>query len=176
MAGNPLYRYMTGTSMATPMASGIGADVIGYLKSRGVKVNATEVKAVMEETAADLGQAREVQGAGLINGDALAKSVAQRAAGGLPIGNIAYALALRLTSEDRKAVAKQSRYRETALGLLDTQTGHLVNTDAEFDGAVKIIRKGEPAAPVPAPAPNEFPVNPLPAPPPLPPPLPVPIG
>ena len=181
VAGNPNYRYMTGTSMATPMIAGVGADVIGYLKSQGVTARSSEVKAVMQETATDLGQPREVEGAGLVNGGSLAKSVVQRAAQGLPIGNIAYALALRLTSNDRQALAKQSRYQETALGLLDTRTNHLVNSDVEFDGAVKIIRKVEPApapqTPVPAP---KFPSLPVPGPapvgPPLPAPMPVPVG
>ncbi|MCX5789493.1 MAG: S8 family serine peptidase [Elusimicrobia bacterium] len=188
VVGNPNYRYMTGTSMATPMIAGVGADVIGYLKSQGVTARSSEVKAVMQETASDLGQPREVEGAGLVNGGSLAKAVAQRAAQGLPIGNIAYALALRLTSNDRQALAKQSRYKETALGLLDTRTDHLVNTDAEFDGAVKIIRKVEPApapqAPVSAP---KFPSLPVPGPAPvgpphpgsgspLPAPMPVPVG
>ncbi|MBI4422626.1 MAG: S8 family serine peptidase [Elusimicrobia bacterium] len=153
LAGNPLYRYMTGTSMAAPMAAGIGADVIGYLKAHGAEARAVEVKAAMVETAADLGQAREVQGAGLADGTALAQAVAQRVRQGIPIGNIAYALALRLTTQDRQALARQERYRETALGLLDAKTGHLVNTDTELDAAARWIRANSPKPPPPAPAP-----------------------
>lgn len=149
VAGNPSYRFMTGTSMAAPMVAAVGADVIGFLKGKGASARAVEVKAALLETATDLGKAREMQGAGLMNGEAIARTVAERVEQGLPIGNIAYALALRLTTQDRQLLAKQSRYRETALGLLDTKTGHLVNTDRELDAAVKFIRQNAPPPPPP---------------------------
>ncbi|MBI4349409.1 MAG: S8 family serine peptidase [Elusimicrobia bacterium] len=153
LQGNPNYRFMTGTSMAAPMASGMAADVVGYVRSQGASARAVEVKAAIVETASDLGKPRELQGAGLVDGGALASTVAERVSRGLPIGNIAYMLALRLTTDDRKALEKQDRYQETALGLLDTKTGHLVNTDREMDAAVRYIRRRDPNPPAPGGAP-----------------------
>ena len=157
VAGNPNYRFMTGTSMAAPMVSGVAADVVGYAKAQGAATRAVEVKAAIVETASDLGKPRELQGAGLIDGAALAKTVAERVQQGLPIGNIAYMLALRLTTDDRALIAGQDRYRETALGLLDTKTGHLVNTDKEMESAVRTIRNDPPKPPPPGtPPPPSF--------------------
>ncbi|MBI5200334.1 MAG: S8 family serine peptidase [Elusimicrobia bacterium] len=149
VAGNPAYRFMTGTSMAAPMVAGVAADVVGYAKSQGAQTRASEVKAAIMESASDLGKPRETQGAGLVDGAALAKTVAERVQQGLPIGNLAYMLALRLTTDDRKLLDKQDRYRETALGLLDVKTGHLVNTDKEMDAAVRAIRNLGPKPPPP---------------------------
>ncbi|TPW17491.1 MAG: hypothetical protein FD126_3633, partial [Elusimicrobia bacterium] len=147
VAGNPLYRFMTGTSMATPMAAGIGADVIGYIKANGGHARSSEVKAVMMETASDLGQAKEVQGSGLVDGKRLARTVAERVQLGLPVGNVAYVIAMRLTTLDRAELKKQDRYQETALGLLDTKTGHLVNTDREMESVIRALRRKAPAPP-----------------------------
>ena len=94
--GNSKYRFMTGTSMATPMAAGIGADVIGYIRANGGSYKAVDVKAVMMETARDLSQPRDVQGSGIVDGDKLARTVVERVQAGLPVGNVAYVIAMRL--------------------------------------------------------------------------------
>lgn len=143
VAGNPGYRFLSGTSMASAMASGIGADVIGYAKSMGVRPRPVEVKAAMMETARRLEEVpRETQGAGLVDGALLAEVVVERVRSGLPIGNVAYALAVRmLTSRDRAALGAQERYRETALGLLDTRAGRLVGTELEMDAALRSLRR-----------------------------------
>jgi len=138
------YRYMSGTSMATPMVSGMAADVIGYLKAQGVEVDALQIKALIMETARDLGLKKEDQGAGLANGKRLAKAVMERVQRGLPVGNIAFSLAMRLTTKDKENLGNQTRYELTELGLLDTGTGHLVNNEADFQAAVHRIRESRP--------------------------------
>jgi hypothetical protein len=60
---------------------------------------------------------------------------------GLPVGNVAYMIAMRMLSpQDREALKKQTRYQETPLGLLDTQAGRLVNTEREMAEAVRRLR------------------------------------
>jgi subtilisin family serine protease len=130
--GMPGYRYMSGTSMATPMATGVAADVIGYLRQKGVDYSATDVKAVLMETAKDLKAPAETQGAGLLNGSQLVTAVMARVQAGVPVGNIAYMLSVRLTSDQRKALAAQTRFKMTPLGILDTKNGRLIKTDKEL--------------------------------------------
>jgi subtilisin family serine protease len=136
--GNPNYRFMSGTSMATPMAAGIAADAIGYLKDHDRSYQASEVKALMMETSDDLHQAPEVQGAGLVNGEKLAKALQNRVEHGLPVGNVAYMIGQRGASKwDEFNMKQDDRYKRTSLGLLDSKTGHLVNTDTDYDQALK---------------------------------------
>ncbi|MBI5242742.1 MAG: S8 family serine peptidase [Elusimicrobia bacterium] len=142
--GDPNYRYMSGTSMATPMVSGMAADVIGYLKKKHVGYDALEIKAALMETSSDLPQPKEQDGAGLANGDRLAKAVTERVARGVPVGNIAYMLAMRLTTDDAGKLKGQNRYQMTPLGLYDTLTGHLVNNEADMQNAVDEIRRAPP--------------------------------
>ena len=138
--GSPGYRYMSGTSMATPMVSGMSADVIGYLKEQGADYSVFHLKALMMETSRDLGQKQEDQGAGLVSGTRLAQTVLERVQRGIPVGNIAFELAMRLTGKDREGLKGQTRYQMTALGLLDTQTGHLVNDERKLEAALAEIR------------------------------------
>ena len=139
--GNPAYRYMSGTSMAAPMAAGVAADVAGWLSAHATPYRSTDLKAVMMETASDIGQKPEVGGAGLINGTRLAKTVLERAAAGVPIGNIAYMLSLRLTSDERTKVDASGQYERTTLGLLDLRSGHLINDDAQLKSLVMGLSK-----------------------------------
>jgi len=139
LMGNPNYRYLTGTSMAAPLASGIVIDAISYLKGRGVEYNAQEIKALSMEGGADLKDSkgvsypRETQGAGLADGEAIAANLQARAEAGVPVGNIAYMLSRRLTSREVKRLAKNPDYAMTSLGVLDKRAGHLVNTEEELD-------------------------------------------
>ncbi|MBI4050877.1 MAG: S8 family serine peptidase [Elusimicrobia bacterium] len=137
LKGNKYYRFMSGTSMATPMAAGIAADVIGYLNEKGLPYKTTEVKAAMMETAKSLGEDSEVQGAGLVDGEKLAQAVEERVKAGLPVGNIAYMLAQRTTQWQDFNMQRDKRFRHTPIGILDTQTGHLVNTDEAYAVAAK---------------------------------------
>lgn len=130
--GNSSYRYMTGTSMATPLAAGIAADVVGFLKSKGVPYTADEVKALMMETADDLGRPSTEQGAGLVNGERLAQAVKARAEAGAPVGNVALLAASRLGGFERWYLARRGLV-STPAGLLDTGSGHVVNSAAEVE-------------------------------------------
>ncbi|MDE2290457.1 MAG: S8 family serine peptidase, partial [Elusimicrobia bacterium] len=141
VAGNPDYRYMSGTSMAAPEVAGVADDVVGYLKSQGVVVDPFEVKAVIMETARTLPkESKDAQGAGLLDGAPLVQAVVERVRQGLPVGNVAFELMMRLTAQDRADLAKQTRYQMTALGLLDTTTGHLVNDEIAIQQALDEIR------------------------------------
>jgi hypothetical protein len=142
--GNPNYRFMSGTSQAAPMTAGFSADVIGYLKGKNANVDALEIKAVLMETSVDLNQKKEFQGAGLINGTRTATAVIERVKRGLPIGNIAYSLAMRLTSTDQEKLKTQNRYEWTPVGLLDTHTGRLLNSEVELQRALEEIRRKNP--------------------------------
>ncbi|MBI5595318.1 MAG: S8 family serine peptidase [Elusimicrobia bacterium] len=147
LAGNDRYRYMSGTSMATPQVAGMTADIVGYLKSQGYEVDPFQVKAVLMETAVQLAaEGKDVQGAGLVNGSRLVQAVVDRVKRGLPVGNVAYALSMRLTEKDRKALAAQTRYQLTPLGLLDSSNGHLVRDEAGIAAALRELRR--PAPPV----------------------------
>jgi subtilisin family serine protease len=130
-AAHPRYRWMTGTSQATPMAAAAAADVIGYLLFNDADYQAVEVKAVMMETAEDLKAPAERQGAGRLDGKRLAAAVERRVALGVPVGNLAYMLAVRLTSGQRRALARQKRWRWTPVGILDSRTGRLLHSDRE---------------------------------------------
>jgi hypothetical protein len=153
VAGNPGYRYMSGTSMATPEVAGMAADVIAYLKSQGYEVDPFQVKAVIMETAGALAkESKDVQGAGLVNGNRLAQAVFDRVKRGLPVGNVAFALSMRLTVKDRASLERQTRYKLTPLGLLDTASGRLVRDEAGIDAAIKEIRKAPPTIMVSLPA------------------------
>lgn len=144
LEGYPGYRYMSGTSQAAPMTAGFAADVIGYAKAHGAKTSAFELKALLMETAVDLKEEKEFQGAGLINGSRVARTVIDRVKRGIPIGNIAYALAMRMTSSDQWKLEKQTRYEMTPVGLLDKETGHILNTEKELMKALEEIRKPRP--------------------------------
>lgn len=130
---NDKYYYQSGTSMATPMVSGMALDVIGYLRSKGVSYNTSEVKALIMETATDLGEKREVQGAGMINGGAIATALKARTDLGVPVGNIAYVLEMRLTSREMARLQQNPDYSVTSLGILDLRTGHLISTETELE-------------------------------------------
>ncbi len=156
---NANYRYLSGTSMAAPMASGAAAGVAGYLGRNAAPYSATQVKAALVESAADIGQKPEIQGAGLLNGRRLAQAVADRVKAGVPVGNIAYMLSMRLTSEQRKKVDESGRFQRTALGVVDFKTGRLVNDDAQLrrliDDLIRppaIAAKPEERKPIPGPA------------------------
>ena len=131
--GAPQYRYMTGTSMATPLAAGIAADVVGYVKGKGKDYKASEVKALMMETADDLHEKPSVQGAGLVNGEKLSAALEKRVQMGLPIGNVAFAIAHRTSRWDEFEMKKGNRFEHTPMGLLDNKTGHLIHNDAELE-------------------------------------------
>lgn len=137
LKGNPYYRFMSGTSMATPQASGIAADIIGAILRAGGSYRSTEVKAAMMETARDLGFKPYEQGAGLLDGQNLLQVVRARLQAGLPVGNVAYMLSLRLSEWHRWYLQEQMGYRLTRLGLYDPRTGHLINTDAELETILK---------------------------------------
>ncbi|MBI4051855.1 MAG: hypothetical protein HY400_05055 [Elusimicrobia bacterium] len=62
---------------------------------------------------------------------------------GIPIGNIAYMLALRLTSDQKQSIQRQGRYQMTPLGILDTQTNHLIHTDKELEQALEELKSNE---------------------------------
>ena len=142
--GQPGYRYMSGTSMATPMVAGMAADVIGYMKQQGAEVDAFQVKALLMETSVDLKKAKEQQGSGLANGERLVSAVTDRVARGLPVGNVAYMLSTRLTTNDVGMMKSQTRYQLTPLGLFDTQTNRLLNNETEIQNAIDSIRKPPP--------------------------------
>ncbi|MFH1726288.1 MAG: S8 family serine peptidase [Elusimicrobiota bacterium] len=144
LKGNPAYRYMSGTSMATPMVAGMSSDVIGYLKANGADYDAFQVKALLMETAQDIGKVKEEQGAGLVSGGRLVQAVVDRVRRGIPVGNIAFALAMRMTSKDLEQIQHQTRYQMTELGLLDTHTGHLVNKEEDIQAAIDAIRRARP--------------------------------
>lgn len=153
LTGNPGYRYMSGTSMATPEVAGMAADVIAYLKAQGYEVDPFQVKAVIMETAGTLvKEPKDVQGAGLVNGTRLVQAVIDRVKRGLPVGNVAFALSMRLTTKDRESLSRQNRYQLTPLGLLDTTSGRLVRDEAEIQAALDEIRKIPPTTMVSLPA------------------------
>lgn len=142
LAGNPYYRFLSGTSMGTPQGDGVNNAIIGYAKTRGRAPLTTEVKSLLMETASDLGVERETQGAGLIDGSRLAETVADRVSQGLPVGNIAYMLAVRMvTTADRELLKAQTRYRETSIGLLDSEEGRLVHTEREMKDVLAVLRR-----------------------------------
>lgn len=152
VAGNPNYRFMSGTSQATPMVTGFAADVIAFVNAQyaaaygedaGMRANALQLKAVLMETAADMGKEKETQGSGLIHGERLANTVLERVKRGIPVGNLAYALARRLTSGDLKQMQHQTRYQMTPLGIYDAQTGHLVNDERQLQQAIDEIRRAQ---------------------------------
>ena len=143
LEGNPYYRYMSGTSQATPMAAGFALDVIGYAKSQGAEYDAFQVKAALMETAKDMNEKRETQGSGLLNGERLVKAVTDRVQRGIPVGNVAYSLAMRLTTADEAKLKRQTRYQMTPLGLLDTTSWHLVNNETDMDAALDEIRRAQ---------------------------------
>ncbi len=139
--GNDKYRYMSGTSMATPLATGIVADVIGYLKAKNLPYTTAEVKALLMETADDLGQPAYVQGAGLVNGEKLAKALEERAKVGASAGNVALMLSREATPFQKWYLAKNKGIVATGAGLLDTRAGHIVNTDQEIDALRSAVDK-----------------------------------
>jgi len=146
--GNTNYRYMTGTSMATPLAAGIAADVVGYMKSKNHAYKASEVKALMMETATDLKEKPEVQGAGMVDGDKLAKVLESRVKMGLPVGNVAFAIAHRTSRWDEFNMKKGDRFEHTPMGLLDKKSGHLIHNDAEFDSFTDEMETAYKAMPI----------------------------
>jgi subtilisin family serine protease len=133
LKGNPAYRYMTGTSMATPLAAGVAADIVGYMKTKNHAYKASEVKALMMETATDLHEKPEVQGAGMVNGEKLAAVLEQRVKMGLPVGNVAFSIAHRTSRWDEFQMRAGDRFERTSMGILDKKTGHLIHNDTEFD-------------------------------------------
>lgn len=139
--GNDKYRYMSGTSMATPLATGIVADVIGYLKAKGMPYTTAEVKALIMETADDLGQPAYVQGAGLVDGEKLAKALEERVKAGASAGNVALMLSRDATPFQKWYLAKNKGIVATGAGLLDTRTNHIVNTDQEVDALRSAVDK-----------------------------------
>lgn len=148
LPGMPNYRYMSGTSMATPMVSGLAADVAGYMRGQGRDYSAVQLKAlIMESAHAKANLAREEQGAGMISGQTLASAARARAERGLPIGNVAYMLAQRLTTEDRQRLERTERYEVTPLGILDRESGRLIRNDEELWRMIHSL----PEAPAPAP-------------------------
>ncbi|MFA6093208.1 MAG: S8 family serine peptidase [Elusimicrobiota bacterium] len=142
VAGEPGYRYMSGTSMAAPMVSGAGADVIGFLKESGLPRDVWSTRALLLESAMDMGAPREQQGAGLLECRRMAQAVSERAVLGLPVGNVALALSMRLTSADADLLLRQGRYALTALGLLDTWENRIVNTEKRLREALDELRHG----------------------------------
>ncbi|MEE8425393.1 MAG: S8 family serine peptidase, partial [Elusimicrobiota bacterium] len=160
--GNPYYRKMSGTSQATPQAAGIATLIEDVANRSGVDPSAFEVKAVMMETAQSVGHRRETEGAGLINGRRIAETVMDRVKRGIPIGNIAYMLAMRLTSLDIAKLPQQERYRMTDLGLLDTSTGYLIKDEVELDQAIREIRAVKPMLYVKETEISSFPTGPIP--------------
>lgn len=131
--GNPNYRYESGTSMAAPQVAGMALNVISYLRSKGVSYDTGEVKALMMETATDLKQPRETQGAGMVNGGKMASALKQRVELNVPVGNVAYVLMMRLTTGEMALVNKNPAYSITSLGILDKKTGHLISTESEME-------------------------------------------
>jgi len=138
---HPKYRYMAGTSMAAPMAAGISADIIGYLKEQGVQYKTSQIKALLMETASDLGESPEVQGAGLLNGENIATTLKRRVQAGLPVGNVAFLFARALTEWARKEMAQGERYQVTPVGILDLKSGHLISNDREFDALIQKLKR-----------------------------------
>ena len=141
---NKLYRLMSGTSMAAPQVAGGAGALVGYLKQQGADYDAFHVRAALMETAKDLGKGREDQGAGLLQGGSVAASVIDRVKRGIPIGNIAFALSMRLTSKDVEKLKDQHRYEMTEIGLLDTHTGRLLNNEIDLIRALQEIRSTSP--------------------------------
>jgi hypothetical protein len=133
------YTFMRGTSQAAPMAAGAAADVIGYLKNHGVYYRATEVKALLMETAQRLAESPEKQGAGLLNGESLAATTQERVRACTSVGNVAFMLSRRLTSEQRYQLSRQQRFKTTPLGILDSKTGDLIKTDRELVEMLKAV-------------------------------------
>ena len=133
LAGNAKYRFMTGTSMASPLAAGIDAVIIGYLNEKGAAYATAEVKALMMETADSLGEKPEVQGAGLVNGEKIAAALEERVRKSLPVGNIPAMLAQQLNPRHKVLLQIKNRFQTTPLGILDRKNKHLINNDAEFD-------------------------------------------
>ncbi len=140
LTGNSAYRYDSGTSMATPMISGIAANVVSYLRGNNQSYNSQEVKALIMEGASDTGDRHEVQGAGLVNGDSIAANLKARSDAGVPVGNIAYMISQRLTTPQRQVLDKDPNYAVTSLGILDKSTGHLISTELEMDALQKQLQ------------------------------------
>ncbi|PIP83734.1 MAG: hypothetical protein CO113_04655 [Elusimicrobia bacterium CG_4_9_14_3_um_filter_62_55] len=144
LSGNKAYRKMSGTSMAAPQVTGGAGSLIGYLKEQGVDYDAFQVRAALMETAKDLGKTKEQQGSGLMQGGNVAAAVIDRVKLGIPVGNIAFALSMRLTTKDVEKVKAQRRYELTEIGLLDTQTGRIINTEDGLVRALEEIRATKP--------------------------------
>ena len=130
--GSPMYRRMSGTSQATPFAAGAAAAAIGQLIEDSIPFRAAEIRALLMESAVDQQWDPVIQGAGLFDGRRMAVLLQKRIEAGMPVGNIACMLTMRLTASEKKSVDASKRYRRTGLGVVDTQGQRLVNTDAEL--------------------------------------------
>ena len=142
--GNEAYRAMSGTSMAAPQVAGGAGALIGYLKQQGADYDAFHVRAALMETAKDMGKKREDQGSGLMQGGSVASAVIDRVKRGIPVGNIAFALSMRLTTKDVDKLKDQRRYEMTEIGLLDKQTGRIINNELDLMRALEEIRATKP--------------------------------
>ena len=93
------------------------------------------------ETARSLGLKPEEQGAGMLDGEKLARVLQARAEAGLPVGNVAYMLAFRVAGFEQWYMQNFTSYRFTPVGILNVKTGHLISTDRELDAVLGSVRQ-----------------------------------
>lgn len=154
--GRPLYTRMAGTSMAAPHAAGAELLVFDYVNRNGGlrQSTALESYAAAREASVPLRDAegnlyRGVdQGSGLMQLDRLYDLVSSRLSLGLPIGNMSASIATWVASsgsqKQLEELRKETNYRITRFGVVDTVTGDVVNSDEEMDGlkaAVEAVKK-----------------------------------
>ncbi|MBI4669278.1 MAG: S8 family serine peptidase [Elusimicrobia bacterium] len=140
--GQPLYTKMSGTSMATPHVAGANLLVMDYLeRNGGVNENSfLQSKAAQMEAARPIYDANgnlykpSEQGAGMLDLNRLYDLITSRLNLGLPIGNISAEIAIWVASNvgQQRTIEENSSYRVTRFGIINTQTGDVVNSDEEL--------------------------------------------
>ncbi|MBI4064366.1 MAG: S8 family serine peptidase [Elusimicrobia bacterium] len=144
----PLYTRMSGTSMATPHATGSTLLIFDYLEQHGGLKDSSflESKAAQMEAAGDIKKGtksspKNAQGSGLQNLDRLYDLISSRMEMGLPIGNLSAEIALWTSANERRSweISKNSAYRITRYGIVNPQNGNIINSDQELHQLISKI-------------------------------------
>ena len=139
LAGQPAYRRMSGTSQASPLAVGAAGAAVQAVLAWKFPYRATETRALLMESAQDQQWDPVIQGQGVLDGKRLVALMSARLKAGVPVGNIACMLAMRLTPKQQKSVDASARFRRTGLGIVDAADGSLVNDDAALRRMIKTL-------------------------------------